>query len=337
MKLYDIRLCKKDEYEQLRDFICHYWSENHIFVRSKEIFEFQHGRADNGYYDFVVARHRDSGEFHAILGFIRSSLYEIESFDTPQAVYGAIWKVRDDVQNSERGKLGLGVLYYLIRLFPDSAYITLGLSHFSQDIYKMLHFNFGEMKHYYIANDLLKEYQIISRPLKKDKSGVCEGFEICRIDQLECIDTMENIYFPNKGLTYIKNRYLRHPKYQYEVLGIYKEETLVCAWVIRKINVKDASCIRIVDMIGNLEAVDYIYPAIENLLAEYDAEYIDCYNHGIPQEIFEHVGFHALNEYDDTVVPNYFERKNVTIHYAFYSKNPVVIFKGDADQDRPNL
>ena len=40
------------------------------------------------------------------------------------------------------------------------------------------------------------------------------------------------------------------------------------------------------------------------------------------------------------IVPNYFEpflKQNINIDYAFKSKSPYVIFKGDSDQDRPNL
>ena len=109
-------------------------------------------------------------------------------------------------------------------------------------------------------------------------------------------------------------------------------------WIIRKISVNDHACLRIVDMAGNVNERLNIEGNIQNLLREYSAEYIDCYNHGIDREYFSAMGFNEVT--GDTIIPNYFEpfeKKNIDIHYASYSKFPTVIFKGDCDQDRPNL
>ena len=326
MKLYDIQLCKKEDYEQLIEFISDYWNQNHIFIRSKEIFEFQHGNAHDGYYDFIIAKHRD---------------------DKPQAVYGALWKVRDDIHNKDKGKLGLGVLYYLLKLFPDSVYITLGLSPYSQDIYTLLHFDFGKMKHYYIVNDRLNTYQIISSP--ENGGEMCGNMEtdntrvrICELDHGDCMIQLHNVYFPQKDFAYIENRYLKHPVYHYCLWGIFQDEILECIWITRKVSVGNAACIRIVDMVGDLNRFGNIRAEVIKLLDEQNAEYIDCYNYGIPADIFMRTGFAQVSENDNVIVPNYFEpfeKRNVDIHYAVYGNNniPVVIFKGDGDQDRPSI
>ena len=47
---YDIRMCREDEYEDLRIFLKEYWREEHIFVVSKEVFDFQHFNKDKGNY-----------------------------------------------------------------------------------------------------------------------------------------------------------------------------------------------------------------------------------------------------------------------------------------------
>ena len=99
MNLYTIRLCRTDEYGKLIDFFRKYWSENHVFCRNKEIFEFQHGDGQNGTYDFVTAVHNETGEIHAVLGYISSSRYDNGDPAKPQAVYGALWKVRKDIHN----------------------------------------------------------------------------------------------------------------------------------------------------------------------------------------------------------------------------------------------
>lgn len=335
LNLYEIRYCKKDEYDKLIDFLSKYWKGDHIFCKSKEIFEFQHGKAENGYYDFVVAVHKETQEFHAVLGFIRSSRYDGRVFDNPQAIYGALWKVRDDVHNSEIGKLGLGVLYYLIKSFPNATYVTLGLSKYSQTIYQALHFKFDLMKHYYIANVNVNKYYIIQNPELKDCEKINENIVLRKLK--DAVD-IKNEYFPDKNPEYIRNRYLRHPTYNYELIGIYREERLVCEWITRKIRVGDAICIRIIDMVGSLEDIGDIYGNVNVYLQEEGAEYIDCYNYGLPQEQFFELGFTVKKA--DTIVPNYFEpfeRSNVDIHCAANGGNDVVIFKGDADQDRPNV
>ena len=91
-------------------------------------------------------------------------------------------------------------------------------------------------------------------------------------------------------------------------------------------------------MIGCLDEIENIEGNIHVFLNESGAEYLDCYNYGINKDVFLKIGFREIT--GNTVVPNYFEpfeKKNVDIHYASYTKDPVVIFKGDGDQDRPNL
>ncbi|MBQ9274866.1 MAG: hypothetical protein IJ228_08640 [Succinivibrio sp.] len=163
---YTIRRCQKEEYPALIRFIHDHWSENHIFCKSRAIFEFQHGSASGGYYDFIIAVHRESGEIHAVLGYISFSTYDKGSIEQPVAVSGALWKVREDVQGPEVGKLGLGLLYYLLQSFPHSAYVTLGLSADSQSVYQALHFQFGLMGHYYVAAAHMSDFKLIEHPVR---------------------------------------------------------------------------------------------------------------------------------------------------------------------------
>ena len=82
LKNYTVRLCRKDEYDKLISFLHDYWSPNHVFCRNKEIFEFQHGKAENGTYDFVIAVNNETDDIHAVLGFIASSRYFGTSYES---------------------------------------------------------------------------------------------------------------------------------------------------------------------------------------------------------------------------------------------------------------
>lgn len=338
LNLYTIRLCKFDEYEKLVEFFRKYWSEKHVFCRNKEIFEFQHGcgASRDGAFDFIVAVHNDTGEIHAVLGYISSSRYDGGDVKKPNAVYGALWKVREDIQNKEIRKLGLGVLYYLLKMFPDSAYITLGLSRFSQQIYDALHFNFGLMNHYYIAARHTIDFRIASAPVVNPKSRCSDDYYMRFLDVIP--DGFDSFYYPGKNANYIAKRYMEHPFYKYKLAGIYRQEELLTVWVIREAMANGRKCLRIVDVVGDIRRVQNLEGNIHTLLKECDAEYIDCYNYGIDEEVFFGIGFYKVE--GDTIIPDYFEpfeKKNIDIHYAFLSKKPVVIFKGDGDQDRPNL
>ena len=335
LKNYTVRRCRKDEYEKLIAFLHDYWNANHVFCRNKTIFEFQHGTAEKGEYDFVIAVHNESGEIHAVLGYITTTRYNGNDMEEPEAVYGALWKARDDVKDKESGKLGLAVLQYLLKQYPNSDYITLGLSRDSQSIYQALHFDFGTMNHYYIANPAIGDYFIAGSPEVDEEE---DNSEYTIREMKEVPSELKNIYHPNKNTTYIKNRYLKHPYYHYSLLGIYRKEEPLCLWVTREIEVEGHRCIRIVDMIGDLEKIKNMKGQAIAYLKERDAEYIDCYNYGIDKHAFLQAGFKEVEK--DTIIPNYFEpfeKKNVDIHYAAYAKNPIVIFKADGDQDRPNL
>ena len=71
-----------------------------------------------------------------------------------------------------------------------------------------------------------------------------------------------------------------------------------------------------------------------------NSEYIDCLNYGINDDVFKKIGFNKVDINNQTV-PIYFEpfeRKNVEIKFSYISNyNDFLIFKGDGDQDRPNI
>lgn len=335
LNLYDIRLCKTSEWNKLKNFINKYWKENHILITSKEIFEFQHTNGHSGYYDFVVAVHKESGEFHAILGFIRSSTYDKTDVNHPQFYFGAVWKVRDDIQNNEVRKLGLAVLFHLFKIFPNSTYITLGLSRDSQNIYKPLHFEFGKLNHYYIGNPNISDFKIAYNPQVNLPNLRNNNLTI---KELHKIPDIINKFAPYKNKEYIVGRYVNHPVYKYIFWGIYNKGELKCIWIIRKIEIDSAKCLRIIDMIGSVDGLDNLSSMIIELLHQHNIEYIDCYNHGIDSQIFTKMGFKKVS--GDTIIPNYFEpflKENIDIYYAIYKGKNIVIFKGDADQDRPNI
>ena len=95
--------------------------------------------------------------------------------------------------------------------------------------------------------------------------------------------------------------------------------------------------LRLVDCIGDPEKIKGATVLIDQLLAQYDAEYIDCYEAGVPDSYFLEAGWIKTEE-TENIIPNYFApfvQENVDIYY--FSTDPdIILFKGDGDQDRPS-
>ena len=334
LTLYNVRCANISEYDKIRDFIDIYWKKDHVLAVSKKLFDFQHLRNDSTLYDFVIAEHKETGEIHALYGYINSSIYDNESSTNPNAIWGALWKVRKDVDNAEVKKIGLAVLFYILDLYPNSPFITLGLSKYSQFIFEGLNFGFGKMNHFYYANKKC-QFPIISKNL--EYSGEEEDNHVY-LKPFLFEQEIESDYIPKKNNAYILNRYVNHPYYKYDIWGLYSEDKLVNVWVTRLIEINNSTCIRLVDIIGKTKDLPNTSFALQSLLSSYNAEYIDCYNYGIEIKEFMRLGMKQVQE--PTIIPNYFEpfeQRNIDIYYAYSYEGSVCIFKGDGDQDRPTI
>ena len=72
-------------------------------------------------------------------------------------------------------------------------------------------------------------------------------------------------------------------------------------------------------------------------------EYIDFVEVGLDKECLINAGFINRKEYENVIVPNYFEpfvQENIDLDYAYktvVNDSRTIFFKADADQDRPNI
>ena len=112
--------------------------------------------------------------------------------------------------------------------------------------------------------------------------------------------------------------------------------------VTRTVMHNDARALRIVDFYGPDTALSGLGGALQDLVRDSNAEYIDFYNYGISDDIMHSAGLTALDDRDGTVIPNHYEpfvQTNVAIECAYKFDQPNCRFvanKGDGDQDRPN-
>jgi len=340
---YEIKFCAIDEVDALIEFLRMFWKENHIFVLSRELFNWQHLDTNNNRYNFVIAKQKGSGEIHSVLGFVPTSQFDcnIEKIE----IWPCIWKSRDDIKVK-----GLGVaLYYFLKTQIEIETISiLGISEVALSIYKHWNFTTGKINHYYILNDNIDDYKLIDNYFavgkKKDiKNSDVKKLHKCSLDEYMQLDkAFFKAISKYKTKDYYINRFFKHPLYQYKAYIITECNIPIAVLFIRKCEANGRCAMRIVDYIGAQEALIGNLQNLQELLYNENAEYIDFINVGLNNDVLEASGF--LNKkMSSIVIPNYFEPfylGNVDLDYAYKTVNKdveLVFFKADADQDRPNM
>jgi hypothetical protein len=328
----NISFCNNEDFDKLQKFIHEKWKENHILAVDKKLLDFQH-KSKNGY-NFVISKN-DNKEITGILGFIPLSKFD-ENVKAETDIWLAIWKV--DEKEAEPG-IGFALLKWLEKQIQPQSIGSIGINTEVKRIYDILGYNTGVLKQYFILNPSIQNYKIAS--FKKEQTPIYNSPSTSFIKEITIKD-VEYLNFscnPVKSAKYIENRYLSHPYYKYLLFGAYTKNVLKAVFVIRKVVINENSCMRIVDIQGELTEVNSIYESIISTLQKHDSEYMDCLNHGLSERLFSEWGFSLRNS--EIIIPNYFEpflQENIDIPFAYKSKNPnYVVFKGDSDQDRPNI
>ena len=335
-----IRNCYKEEIPQLIEFLKEYWNPNHILVKHPEILLWQY-QDNNGGLNFLIAKEKDeiNSEILAILGYIPLSHFD-KHLSSNKECWGAIWKVSPKCQIP-----GLGTFMQKKICNLYDFYGGLSLSNDSIRIQQSLSKSILRVNQYFIINPSIKDFNIACIPndfvpQKNNQNGNCQLREIYDISSCN----INHAYSPTKSIEFIVNRYEKHPWYKYSFLACYINNIINCILVLRKINVKDRVAIRIVDVYGDLSNITGLGFQLEQyLLSQPKTEYVDLCNYGIGQYFFLKNGFNILDvNSDKIIIPNYFEpfeRKNIPIVAVTHTKTNknYIYFKGDADQDRPNI
>ncbi len=326
-----IRKAEFDDIENIMKFIERYWNPNHILCKSRKFFEWQHYY--HGEVCFIIAENNCRHEIEGIVGYIPYS--EEEKRD----VLGALWKVR----NNHYPMLGLKLKLYLMRSINAKTLSGIGLNKDTLELHRRSGSVLGKLKHYYLLSDV-KKYNIAVIAAKRilDYNQEKEQFalrEIKKADILMVLCEKEKISnkHPRKSFDFICHRYWNHPVYRYQFWGIYNENNVLGTFIMREVEYHSTLVLRIVDYIGDVEAIAHTGKALQGLLKGY--EYIDFYLYGIEDDILRDAGF-VLQDDDVNIIPNYFEpfvQKNISLDFYADSLEEIILFKGDGDQDRPNF
>ncbi len=341
-EMYDVHFCKKEEVDELIQFLDEHWKPKHIFVLSRELFDWQHYNKVEERYNYVVAKSRETGEIHSALGFIPTSQFDPEIKDVE--IWPCIWKSRDDIQ--VKG-LGVTCYHYLKTNYPVQTISILGITPVALSIYKHWNFTTGKISHFYMLNAQKKEFKLIEGQSMKD-FGTYETpnstIEIKNCSSREYQNLPDELFdgiSKFKSKKYYENRFFNHPIYQYEVLQFIEDDKVKLLLFVRENLAEGTKCLRVVDVVGDFSILEKAKSALQDLLVSREEEYIDWVEVGLDEEAMKKGGF--LNKADsDIVIPNYFEPfklKNVDLDYAYKTvldETDMRFSKADADQDRPN-
>lgn len=322
-----ISLCGFSEVEQLMSFIDSDWKKDHIFVRDRKLFDWQHKGKDN--YNFVLAKNEDG--ILGVLGYIPLSQYS-NTLAENNELWLAIWKVKDGLN---KPGLGLMMLKFLNKKYNNPSICSIGLSKQVIPIYKAFKYKVGVLSHLAFFNNEVESFKICTPALKNKKKFKSNNLTYKVCDNVSFIDESFFLKNPRKNHAYIINRYVNHPRYNYKFLLIYKKKFLLSVLIFREIQIDSSKVSRIVDGFGENITNPIFNYNISRFLKEFDYEYID-----LVSNITHMLGSGFVSSSESIVIPNYFEpfeKRNVQVDYAYKSINDLVIYRGDSDQDRPNL
>ena len=160
---------------------------------------------------------------------------------------------------------------------------------------------------------------------------------------LAALGLPETPHTPRKDLWYLTQRYFRFPYFRYDLWAVREGGRLLAYLVTRTVTAAETGCVpvlRLVDFLGPDAVLPRLGAALDALLQQTGAEYLDCYNAGIPAEIWRASGLRERLPGDGVIIPNYLTpplRDNTEYYYFTNRPENFVLFKADGDQDRPNL
>ncbi len=336
-KTYKISQAKIEDRENIMQFIDKFWRPNHILAKDKDFFNYEHLNGDN--INFFLAKDIKSSEILAIQGFIPYGS------DPNSHICGVISRVHP---NSKIPLLGVELMKKMLEHTSPKTYCGIGTNPKTMLplVKRFFKRSTGVMDQFFILNPEISEFKIAYIPdnykkIIQNQKKATEIIEHKLINERQLNKNFSLIKVSNKlpvkNLNYIIKRYFNHPRYKYNCYLLKKNKNFSLL-ITRQIICNGRKIIRIIDFIGELEFLGYLRNWAASMLSNSKYEYIDILTAGLDKKILYRSGFYEKKHNQEIVIPTYFEpfvKENIDIHYE-KSDDKIVLFKGDADGDRPN-
>lgn len=337
MTEYTFRLGSLNDKEGILNFLRIYWDPEHIYLKNNNIlFDNDFLVADR--YNFLLAVNKEY-QIEGILGFIQYNP-TLEGSN----VFTVLWKVKPNLGNPS---LGIELLENLIHNYGINSVSTVGANSRTLPIYEYLRYKTGRLNHYFMINEKLDSFSILKAiPLIRNSSETVS--EIRELIELDTFKKFEAAYCsPHykktgicKSLWYINKRFFNHPVYVYRAFGIAAQGKINTIIIAREVVANDSKILRIIDISGDADELRFTGSLFKGLLADNNYEYLDLYEYGIDKNVLNNGGFSLRSDFPTLVIPNYFEPfefSNIDINFFTTASEKSTFFKGDGDQDRPNI
>lgn len=317
-----IKFATKNDIADIMDFIENYWKHGHILAANRKFFEYLY-ITDKDRVNFAISKDKED-KINGVIGYI--------PYDKSHSIISlALWKAL----NAQDSFIGMELFEFLMNELKTQLIATVGVNiETSGEIYLFFDYELGKMNHYFRLNELA-EYKIakvIDKLIPEIKRSSVTVKELKSVDEIPKGFKYDTNAIP-KSIDYIERRYFNHPVFKYNV-NLFDDDLIV---ITRLQEYNSGKCLRIVDILGNYNKIPVITAYFDEYMKKNNIEYIDCYNSGISNKLFEDAGFIEIQN-SKNIIPEYFspfEQKNIDIGYSS-SKKGIILFKGDGDMDRPN-
>lgn len=340
-----IGICSVDDVDDLMAFFHEHWAPNHPFTRRRDLLDWQHLKADGLHYNFMLSRDAH-GSVNGMMGFIPSDRFDPTLAGAHNTIWQSTWMV---LRSDETRGLGQALLQEALATHDWGWTGTCGLDHGTRKIYERLGYRTGVLYHYYMLNHRTEQFRLAVVPPDLTRCD-CDGAATLAMLDRDGFMEATNGYglddgplVPRKTRTQFYNRYVLHPFYSY-ALYLVRDDKHAAILVTRLCSHGGATALRLVDFLGAPQAMRASGTALQSVLADTGAEFLDFYCSGMADEIAA-AGFRNINDAEGLILPNHFEpfeQRNIELLYALRGNvdrpdEQIVICKGDGDQDRPNL
>lgn len=326
-----LRLARRGEDTRVVDFINRNFELRLPLVNRADLYHFYYAPTPNAAPQFALAE--QDGELLCVAGFIFANQAE-----TPD-----VW-VSIFVAARGHNGVGLELMDALPRLLKARVVACNNIRANTCALYRFLGWRAERLRHYYRLGTPASWTLAVP--------GAASGLpvwhdlplrRVCSADELAGLGLPPTPHTPHKDLWYLHRRYFAFPKMKYDVWAVQQGGALLAYAVTRTVTASETGCasvVRLVDFIGEDSVLPHIGGALDDLLHEASAEYLDCYNAGISPRIWASAGFCERCEGDGVIIPNYLTpplRQNTEYYYFTNQPDGFVLFKADGDQDRPHL
>lgn len=326
----NIRFLLSKEIKKFQNFVGANWNKNHILTKKKRVISFFYNNKNKKKLNILGMFKQNI--LVGVLGLIPYKNWDTRlNNDIFMAFMAKSNKFKEDITFRFFNTINK-------KIKPD----LLAVSGFNSKI-ELIYNRLGHIynfSHFYILNPKLKPKVSSKLSLKKNQLSKKTNLTLKISKKINYLPP--NQHNPKKSLTYFKSKYLQNPFYKYFVINFYEKKKIVLFFICKKVYVKNLnrSVYRIIDFCGKIKKNYNLYNLLSDLIIKDGIEYIDLRCIEYNNKIIHNLGFNKKKS--NQLIPEYFEpfvKKNIDLKLCIFKnkyKN-LLIFKGDGDQDRPNI